>query len=44
MEERKGCEWKCPASKDVNMEVEGSTALESLAIQRLVKTKQTEKT
>jgi hypothetical protein len=31
------------ASKDVNMEVEGSTALEAITRQRLVKTQQTEK-
>jgi hypothetical protein len=31
-----------PASKDVNTEVEGSTAFEAVTRQRLVKTKQTE--
>jgi hypothetical protein len=33
-----------PASKDVKTEVEGSTALEAVTLQRLVKTRQTEKT
>jgi hypothetical protein len=33
-----------PASKDVNTEAEGATALEAVTRQRLVKTKQTEKT
>jgi hypothetical protein len=33
-----------PASKDINTEVEGSTALEAVIRQGLVKTKQTEKT
>jgi hypothetical protein len=32
-----------PASKDVNTEDEGSTALEAVIRQRLVKTQQTEK-
>jgi hypothetical protein len=32
-----------PASKDVNTEVEGATALEVVTRQRLVKTQQTEK-
>jgi hypothetical protein len=32
-----------PVSKDVNTEVEGSTALEAVNRQRLVKTQQTEK-
>jgi hypothetical protein len=35
---------KSPGSKDVNTEVERSTALESVVRQRLVKTQQTEKT
>jgi hypothetical protein len=30
-----------PISKDVNMEAEGSTALEAVTRQRLVKTRQT---
>jgi hypothetical protein len=32
-----------PASTDVNTEVEGSTALEAIAKQRLMKKRQTEK-
>jgi hypothetical protein len=33
-----------PVSKDVNTEVEGSTALEAVTRRRLVKTQQAEKT
>jgi hypothetical protein len=33
-----------PGSKDMNMEVEESTALEAVIRQQLVKTQQTEKT
>jgi hypothetical protein len=33
-----------PACKDMNMELDGSTALEAITRQRLVKTQQTEET